>query len=301
MECLCHVVFGKVLRPRACDLIGERELLARREHRLHARGERTELRDCRDAARHDVGGTFCELRIPRREIVRRGETLADILQHGVALLQDARIAQELTVVGGTRLRELRIEIASAERRRPLDEKEILGGKKHHRQDTDEVALAQALSRVGDASPRPAGKGKGELARHIVPPKRKPDVRAVCPHANELRIARCAMGASKDGVVERLDDIRLALCIRAEKDLHPGVEREVQRLIAAIAAQRQLCDLHCYTRTTRYVSLPSIVMTSPGTSLRRRAVSGTSLRRIMPSARSALTSPPLATAPASFRN
>ena len=136
MECLCHVVFGKVLRPHACDLIGERELLARREHRLHARGERTELRDCRDAARHDVGGTFCELRIPRQEIVRRGETLADILQYGVALLQDARIAQELAVVGGTRLRELRIEIATAERRSPLDEKEILGGKEHHRQDTD---------------------------------------------------------------------------------------------------------------------------------------------------------------------
>ena len=152
------------------NLIGERELLARRKHRLHARGERTELLCCSDAARNDVRRTLCELCIPREKRIGRGKPLADVLQESSALAQDVRIAQKLAVVGGACLRELGIQIAAAQRGRALDEEEILRGEEHHRQDTDKLPLFQRTARILNAPPCAAPKGKGKLRRNIMPQK-----------------------------------------------------------------------------------------------------------------------------------
>ena len=135
------------------------------------------------------------------------------------------VAQELPIVGGTRLREFGVEVAAAQRGRSLDEEEILGGKEDHRQDADEVALPQVLPAALDAPPRAARKGKGKRPGDIVPQETERNVRPRRSHTNKLRIARGAMGASERGVVKRLDDIRLALCVRAEEDLHASVEGE----------------------------------------------------------------------------
>ena len=70
----------------------------------------------------------------------------------------------------------------------------------------------------------------------MPQEGKPDMRPVCTHPNKLRIARCAMGASERGIVKRLDDIRLALCVRSEENLHARIESEVQLLIVTIGTQ-----------------------------------------------------------------
>ena len=67
-------------------------------------------------------------------------------------------------------------------------------------------------------------------------ERQPDMRPAFPHPNKLRIARCAMGASKRGIVKCLDNIRLALCVRSEENLHPCIESEVQLLIVAVGTQ-----------------------------------------------------------------
>ena len=70
----------------------------------------------------------------------------------------------------------------------------------------------------------------------MPQEGQPDMRPAFPHPNKLRIARCAMGASKRGIVKCLDDIRLALCVRSEENLHPCIESEVQLLIVAVGTQ-----------------------------------------------------------------
>ena len=146
------------------------------------------------------------------------------------------VAQEFPVVRRACLRELGIQIAATERRRPLDEKEILGGKEYHRQDTDEVALPEILPAALDAPPCTACKRKGKLRGDIVPQEGKPDIRPAFPHSNKLRIARCAMGASERSIVKCLDNIRLALCVRSEENLHARIESEVQLLIVTIGTQ-----------------------------------------------------------------
>ena len=45
-----------------------------------------------------------------------------------------------------------------------------------------------------------------------------------------------MGASKGGIVERLDDIRLALRVRTEEDLHTHIEVDMQLLIVTVGTQ-----------------------------------------------------------------
>ena len=177
-----------------------------------------------------------ELRIPRKQRIHGCKTLADILQQGISLAQDVRIAQEFPVVGGTCLRELRIQIASPQCRRTLDEKEILGREEHHWKNPDEIALPEMFPCVRNAPPCAAGKRKGKLPRNILPQEGKPDVRPVFAHANKLRIARCAMGAAERSIVQRLDNIRLALRIRPEKDLHPRVKVEGELLVVAVGTQ-----------------------------------------------------------------
>ena len=178
-----------------------------------------------------------------RRVTIHAALLADVLQNSAPLAQDVRIAQKLAVVGRTCLRELRIQIAAAQRGRSLNEEKILRGEEHHRQNADEVALTEILSGVLDAPPRAALKSKRKFPRHIVPHKAQTDMRPVVAHTNKLRIAGCAMGASECGVVERLNYIRLALRVRPEKDLCPVVKTERKILIIPIRTQRELCYLH----------------------------------------------------------
>ena len=70
----------------------------------------------------------------------------------------------------------------------------------------------------------------------MPQKGERDMRSVRAHANKLRIARGAMGASEGGIVKCLDDIRLALRVRTEEDLHTRIEVEVQFLIVTVGTQ-----------------------------------------------------------------
>ena len=179
-----------------------------------------------DPPRGDICGTLRNLYIPWQELVGRCQTLTDILQYRIPLAEDVRIAQEFPVVRGACLRELCIQITAAERRRTLDKKEILGRKEYHRQDADKVSLPQILSAALDAPPCTACERKGKLRGNIVSQEGKPNMRPICAHTNELRIARCAMGATKRGIVKCLDDIRLALCIRSEENLHARIESEV---------------------------------------------------------------------------
>ena len=218
------------------DLIRDGKRFPVRDHRLYTRGERTQLLRRRDAPCRDVRGTLCELHIPREQRIHGREPLADVLQQGVALTQNMRIAQELPIVCGTCLRELGIQIAAAQCGRPLNEKEILGGKEHHRQDADEVALTQVLTAALDPPPRTACKRKGQRRGNLVAQERQPDMRPAFPHPNKLRIARCAMGAAERGIVQRLDDIRLALCVRPEEDLHPCVKVEGELLVVPVGTQ-----------------------------------------------------------------
>ena len=67
-------------------------------------------------------------------------------------------------------------------------------------------------------------------------ERQPDMRPAFPHPNKLRIARCAMGAAERGIVQRLDDIRLALCIRPKEDLHSRVKVEGELLVVPVGTQ-----------------------------------------------------------------
>ena len=70
----------------------------------------------------------------------------------------------------------------------------------------------------------------------MPQEGKPNMCLICAHTNELRIARCAMGAAERGIVKCLDDIRLALCIRSEENLHARIESEVQLRIVTVGTQ-----------------------------------------------------------------
>ena len=70
----------------------------------------------------------------------------------------------------------------------------------------------------------------------MPQEGERNVRPRFPHTNELRIARCAMGASERSVVQCLDDIRLALCVRSEEDLHARIERKRKLLIVTVGTQ-----------------------------------------------------------------
>ena len=61
------------------DLIGDRQLFARGEHRLNPPGERAETLRRGDPPCDDTRCAPCELHVPRLECIDRDKTLADVL------------------------------------------------------------------------------------------------------------------------------------------------------------------------------------------------------------------------------
>ncbi len=137
-----------------------------------------------------------------------------------------------------------VEETAAIRRVALDQREVLGGEQHGAQDAQYLAGPRD-GRGVDAGPvGPAGgdlqldQGGSTVADHP-----SPDHGPRGPLADQRGVGRHPMAVQRRQVADGLDQVGLALPVRADERRHPGLQRQLDRCVGAEVGQRQVADVH----------------------------------------------------------
>ena len=104
-------------------------------------GDGRDLRDGSGPGGYDRGTGFDQLLVPEAELAGRGPTLADRLSSGVAVLKHSRVPQQLPHQGSVDLGEREVQVATAQRRRAVDQFDVLGLEEDGLDLADQVAGA----------------------------------------------------------------------------------------------------------------------------------------------------------------
>ena len=137
------------------------------------------------------------------------------------------------VVGRARLRDLPVEEAAPLCGRALDEEEVLRREEHGVERADELLEVDHLAVPCDLPPLAAPEEERESP--LCPETRKGQLQraGLLAKTDEVSVLMRAVRASERGIADGLEQIRLALRVRAEEDVDALIEREREMLIVAV--------------------------------------------------------------------
>ena len=168
---------------------------------------------------------------PRRLQQRRA-----LAQHALVVREDRRHPR------GGRDHE-RVEESAATGRLTPDDREVLGREQHRIDISLRLARAHRIA-VHEQAVRAAAIDLA-LHEHLAPTvsQRRPDDRGRLPRPHERLVRRHPMGSAGREVADGLDEVRLALPVRADDDRHTAIEVELGPRVVAEVGELEPTDDH----------------------------------------------------------
>ena len=254
---LLPVVAGRAVRAgRQLEggLVGHRRLGAGRAlgHRVVRRRDvRPERLHEGQAGREQLRAGAREVGVPHTEGGQRRVGAAALTSRDPGGLQQRVALLEHPVVVGADPGEARgpldqqvVEEVPPLRRVTLDQGEVLG-REQHRADQ-----AQQLAGPGERGPvHPGLVGATGVDLHLedrlapVADHGRPDHGMVRTQAHQRAVAGDPVRGERRDVVDRLDQVGLALAVAADERRHPGAERDLGLRVGPEVVQREVRDVH----------------------------------------------------------
>ena len=242
-ECLGR---GKGVRHSRDRAVGQLERLAvAGKFAVIACGLLRQRLDIAGAVRNDERARLGHAEVILRQDLQEGRVVIALAQQGGLLVEQAAVFGQRGLVIRAELADDAVHQSAAAGRALFEDHKVLRAEQHARKHAGQGGAA-ALLYPGEpqlARP-PAGKQHGaQLACALLRLHLRAQLRKVCAEADELRLAAGAERAARGEIADGLEQVRLAVGVPADEEIHAWDELRLRILVIPEAAQAEAVNLH----------------------------------------------------------